>query len=433
MNKPRIAYFASGAAGMYCGSCLRDNRLAATLIEQGRDVVLMPLYTPLRTDERDVSHLPVHYGGINVYLQQKSGLFRRLPAFLSRMLDSPIILNFLSRWSGSVDARSLGPLTVSVLKGEHGAQVHELDRLLAALSSLKPDLVHLPTLPFIGVARRIKETLGVPVFCTLSGEDIFLDELAEPHRTEAFSLIREQARFVDVFVSTTKYYAAHCVDHFSLPAERVCAVPMGIRVEDFSPAKSPRQGRQMTIGYLARICREKGLSDLCEAFVLLRRQGRDCFLRIAGYLSPAQEKFLKGLKDYLNQPATQGHFEIVGEVSRSGKIEFLQSIDVFSVPTVYHEAKGLYVLESMACSVPVLQPRNGSFPELIEATGGGLLFDASGGPEALAQALGHLIDHPEERRDMGERGMRAVRTSFNDKVMAEKTWELYERCLAGTK
>ena len=429
----RILSLTAGAASMYCGSCLRDNRLAATLIEQGRDVVLMPLYTPLRTDERDVSHLPVHYGGINVYLQQKSSLFRRMPAFLSRIMDAPIILNFLSRWSGSVDARSLGPLTVSVLKGEHGAQVRELDRLLDALTTLKPDLVHLPTLPFIGVARKIKETLGVPVFCTLSGEDIFLDELTEPHRSAAFELIREQARFVDVFVATTKYYADHCVGHFSLPADRVCAVPMGIRVEDFSPAQSPERRGQMTIGYLARICREKGLSDLCEAFVLLRKQGRDCFLRIAGYLSPAQEKFLEGLKDYLRQAATKGHFEIVGEVSRSGKIEFLQSLDVFSVPAIYREAKGLYVLESMACGVPVVQPRHGSFPELVDATGGGLLFDPSDGPKALAQALAHLMDYPEERREMGARGMQTVRTSFNDKVMAQKTWELYERCLACPK
>ena len=51
----RVVYLIAGAGGMYCGSCLRDNRLAATLIKQGRDVVLVPLYTPIRTDEADVS------------------------------------------------------------------------------------------------------------------------------------------------------------------------------------------------------------------------------------------------------------------------------------------------------------------------------------------------------------------------------------------
>ncbi len=415
---------------MYCGSCLRDNRLAATLLEQGRDVVLMPLYTPLRTDERDVSSAPVHYGGLNVYLQQQSGLFRSLPSWIVRVLDAPAILNFLSRWSASVDAKSLGPLTVSVLKGEHGAQKRELDKLIDALDAIKPDLVHLPTLPFIGVARKLKETLGIPIFCTLSGEDIFLDELPEPHRTEAFRLIAEQARHIDAFVSTTHYYARHCVEHFGLPADRVHVVPLGIRVEDFQPAPASQRHSRFTIGYLARICPEKGLANLCEAFTLLRRDGRDCFLRVAGFLAASQQNFVDGLRDSLRQPATGGHFEIVGEVSRRQKIEFLQSLDVFSVPSIYHEAKGLYVLEAMACGVPVVEPRHGSFPELIESTGGGLLYEPASGPRGLADTLARLMDHPEERRTLGSFGREAVQSSYTDQIMARETWKLYEKFLA---
>ncbi len=415
---------------MYCGSCLRDNRLAATLIEQGRDVVLMPLYTPLRTDERDVSVSPVHYGGLNVYLQQQSHLFRRVPRWIGRWLDSPAILNFLSRWSSSVDAKSLGPLTVSVLKGEHGAQQKELEKLMEALAAIQPDLIHLPTLPFIGVARQLKAALNGPIFCTLSGEDIFLDELPEPYRAESFRLIEEQARYIDAFVSTTKYYARHCVDHFALPSEKVHVVPMGVRVEDFAPARSSPREETFTIGYLARICPEKGLADLCEAFVLLRRAGRDCRLRVAGYLAGSQNKFLDGLRDYLRQPTTWGHFDILGEVSRQQKIDFFQSLDVFSVPAVYREAKGLYVLEAMASGVPVVEPRHGSFPELVESTGGGLLYDPDLGPRGLADALARLMDQPEERRMLGMTGRDAVRKLHTDKVMAEETWKLYERYIA---
>lgn len=430
MSDLRIAYLASGAAGMYCGSCLRDNRLAATLIEQGRDVVLMPLYTPLRTDESDVSTSPVHYGGLNVYLQQQSSLFRRMPKWLGRMLDAPRILNFLSRWSSSVDAKSLGPLTVSVLKGEHGSQQRELDKLTDALKAIGPDLIHLPTLPFIGVARKLKATLGVPVFCTLSGEDIFLDELPEPHRGESFKLIAEQAQHIDAFVSTSKYYAEHCVDHFGLPADRVHVVPMGIRVEDFKPARDRPRDSRFTIGYLARICPEKGLADLCEAFVFLRRAGRNCRLRIAGYLAASQEEFLEGLRDYLHQPATRDHVEIVGEVSRQQKIDFYQSLDVLSVPSIYHEAKGLYVLEAMASGVPVVEPRHGSFPELVEATGGGVLYDPALGSPGLADALARLMDQPGERRRLGNEGRESVQRLHADKVMADATWKLYERFLA---
>ena len=51
----RLAYIAAGAAGMYCGTCIHDNTLAATLKRRGVDVALIPTYTPLRTDEENVS------------------------------------------------------------------------------------------------------------------------------------------------------------------------------------------------------------------------------------------------------------------------------------------------------------------------------------------------------------------------------------------
>ena len=88
----RIAYITAGAAGMYCGSCLHDNTLAAALIELGEDVLLVPTYTPLRTDEPNVSIGRVFFGGINVYLQEKVSLFRHTPWWFDRLLDNPTLL-----------------------------------------------------------------------------------------------------------------------------------------------------------------------------------------------------------------------------------------------------------------------------------------------------------------------------------------------------
>ncbi|HMC11090.1 MAG TPA: glycosyltransferase family 1 protein, partial [Pirellulaceae bacterium] len=85
----KIAYLTAGAAGMICGSCMHDNTLARALIAAGHDVQLIPLYTPIRTDEEDVSSDRIFYGGINMYLQQKSSVFRWLPKWLDRWLDQP--------------------------------------------------------------------------------------------------------------------------------------------------------------------------------------------------------------------------------------------------------------------------------------------------------------------------------------------------------
>src|SRR5919112_3944041 len=95
----KILSITAGAAQMYCGSCLRDNALAAELIRRGHDVVLMPVYTPTLTDEPNVSEPRVLFGGISVYLEQHSAIFRRTPRLLDRLWDSKLALKLAARSS----------------------------------------------------------------------------------------------------------------------------------------------------------------------------------------------------------------------------------------------------------------------------------------------------------------------------------------------
>ena len=71
--------------------------------ELGEDVLLVPTYTPLRTDETNVSIDRIFFGGINVYLQQKSALFRHTPWWFDRLLDNPALLERAIRGAASVD------------------------------------------------------------------------------------------------------------------------------------------------------------------------------------------------------------------------------------------------------------------------------------------------------------------------------------------
>jgi glycosyltransferase involved in cell wall biosynthesis len=419
----RIVHLAAGAAGMYCGSCMHDNRLAAALRARGRDVVLVPLYTPLRTDEPDVSERRVFYGGVNVYLQQIAGVFRRTPRVLDRLLDAGVLLRAVGRFAARTRPEALGAMTLSVLRGEDGAQRKELRKLSAGLAALRPDLVQLPNLMFAGVARRLKSELGVPVLCGLTGEDVFLDRLPELYRKEAFEIIRQRAVDVDGFVALTAYYARHATEHFGLPAQRVHRIPMGIHIGDFGAPATPPE-TPFTIGYLARISPEKGLDELARAFAALRCNGRDCRLRVAGYLGAADRPYLDGVRDAVRQAGADDRFEYVGEVTREQKIAFLRSLHVLCVPTWYPESKGFYVLEALAAGVPVVQPSHGSFPELIAATGGGLLYDA-GNPRALADGLSRLMDDGTLRRELAARGRAAVHERFSAERMADAAWQLY--------
>src|SRR5215210_3119655 len=97
----RIAYITAGAAGMYCGSCMKDNTLVSALCKAGHDALLIPTYTPIRTDEADVSNRQIFFGGINVYLEQKLWLFRHTPRFLDRLLNARWLLRWVSRFAAN--------------------------------------------------------------------------------------------------------------------------------------------------------------------------------------------------------------------------------------------------------------------------------------------------------------------------------------------
>ncbi|MFN9085375.1 MAG: glycosyltransferase family 1 protein, partial [Acidobacteriota bacterium] len=125
----KIVYITAGAANMYCGSCMRDNALAGALRAAGHDVVLTPVYTPTLTDEVNYSLNRVFFGGISVYLQQKSALFRHTPRFLDKLWDSEAALRMASQRSVGVDPRFLGEMTVSMLEGERGPIRKEFDKL----------------------------------------------------------------------------------------------------------------------------------------------------------------------------------------------------------------------------------------------------------------------------------------------------------------
>ena len=107
---------------MYCGSCLRDNAMATELMKRGHDVLLLPVYTPTLTDEPNVSADHVVLGGISAYLEQYVPLFRKTPRWLDRLWDSKTALNLATRRSLSTNPKTLGEMTVSVLKGEDGFQ-----------------------------------------------------------------------------------------------------------------------------------------------------------------------------------------------------------------------------------------------------------------------------------------------------------------------
>jgi glycosyltransferase involved in cell wall biosynthesis len=411
---------------MYCGSCLRDNALAAALIRRGHDVVLSPVYTPTRTDERNVSAEHVFFGGISVFLEQHVPVFRYTPHALDRLWDSTWALRLASKRQIKVDPKSLGELTVSMLKGEHGFQAKEIAKLLDWLRSEPPfDLIVIPYSLLLGLAEPLKRELKAPVGCTLQGDDLFLDGLGPSYKRQSLDLIRAASRYVDAFFPVSDYYREFMPRYLGISTERMFVIPIAISLDGYSPRKMTRVG-DFTVGYLARIAPEKGLHVLCDAYVRLRSTSgaEKARLVAAGYLPPEHEGYLNQARSILRKAGLEAEFEYRGEVDRAEKIRFLQGLDVLSVPTVYEEPKGMFLLEAMACGVPVVQPRRGAFPEIVAKTGGGVIV-AADDPTALADGVLGLWRDPAKAAELGRSGTAGVRQHYSVEVVAEIAEDVY--------
>ncbi len=411
---------------MYCGSCLRDNALAAELMARGHDVSLLPIYTPTRTDEPNVSGDQVFFGGISVYLQQHVPLLRRTPAIFDKIWDNAAVIRAFAGRGVSVDPKFLGELTVSTLRGEEGFQAKEVRKLVRFLKEQPPfEVIVLPMSLLIGLAPPLRRELARPIVCTLQGDDLFLEGLGEPYRSESLALIRRHAPAVDGFVATSEYYSDFMAGYLGLPREKIHTVPLGISMAGLEAAPRERSG-PFTLGYFARIAPEKGLHLLVEAYRILRQERGlpPSRLEAAGYLGPEHKAYLAGIEGKVREWGLQGEFRYHGTLERAEKIAFLRSIDVLSVPSPYAEPKGLYLLEAMACGVPVVSPRHGAFPEMLDRTGGGLLFEPHDTSHLADQVL-TLATDPARAVELGRRGAEGVRRHYTVDRMAERAVEVY--------
>jgi glycosyltransferase involved in cell wall biosynthesis len=430
----RLVFLTPGTGNFHCGSCLRDHDLARALRARGHDVMMAPLYLPhvLDHDADDADQHPIQLGGINTWLQHAFSVFRHTPRWIDRLFNARPLLQWASRRAGMTSARSLGELTLAMLRGESGTQAKELRHLaywLAEHHRRGPiDAVVLSNALLLGVARAVHEALGSPVFCTLQGEDTFLDALPSPYREQCWTMLAQRSRDVARLIAVSEYHAGVMRDRLNLPYDRIAVVRNGIALDGFDAIDDSRHER--AVGYLARMCPPKGLATLVEAFVLLRQRGGmdDMRLIVAGAMTPADEPFVAAQQQRLADAGLAGAAEFLPNVDRATKLATLARMRVLSVPATYGESFGLYVLEALAAGVPVVQPRHAAFPEVLGLTGGGVLVEPND-PAALAQGLADLLADPARAAALAQAGRSAVIERFSAARMAAD----FERVLASSQ
>ncbi len=424
----KVVQIVPGSGGtFYCQNCLRDGHLVRGLRGLGHEITVVPMYLPDQSGDADLSpDSPVFYGAVRMYLGEKLSLFRHLPGWAERLLDSRGLLDWAARRAGSTGADGLADMTLSVLAGENGRQAEELEKLVAWLrENERPDVVHLSNSLLLGLAGRIRAELGVPVVCSLQDEDFWVDAMNDDDSKRVWRAMGERAADVDAFVAVSRYYADRMAAQLELDPGKVHAVPVGIPLDGCEPAEEPPS--PPAIGYLSRMSESLGLGLLVDAYLQLRKDPAlaGLKLRATGGQVGDDLPFVRGLRARLAAEGAADDAEFPSEFDRDSRIEFLRSLSVLSVPVPGGEAFGMHGVEALAVGVPVVLPRAGAFGELIEATGGGLLCEP-GDVSSLTEALRELLLDPARARDMGAQGRGAVQARFSTESAAREMTAFYE-------
>ncbi len=409
---------------------MRDSKYVKALKDLGHQVIKVPMYLPLFDDAHDLEEVPVFYGAVNLYLKQRFPLFRHMPAFVEHALDSKSVLHLAARKAGSTRAKGLEEMTLSMLLGEEGLQKAELDRMVDWLvNEAKPDVIHLSNALLLGLVRTIKERLKVPVVCSLQDEDIWVDVMSDQHRQEVWDLMSERGKGVDAFIPVSDYYAGYVRTRMKIRDEQLHTVHIGVDPYDYSPVKI--SAKKPAIGYISRMCEENGLEVLVDAYLLLMQNPRfsEVTLQITGGKTDDDTQFIKELKKKISEANLSANVFWIEEFEGEERLNFYDTVRLISVPVLNGEAFGLYQLEAMASGIPMVQPALGAFPEVIGASGGGLIYGPNDAAH-LSEALASLIFDEEKLEALSVAGVEGVKTHFDIHKQAKKMVEVYDQVLS---
>jgi glycosyltransferase involved in cell wall biosynthesis len=429
----RIVQLTPGAGDdFYCENCIRDQASLRQMRRLGTDILMVPLYLPpMHVDSGDQNEQsPIFFGGINVYLQQKLGIFRKTPRWVDRLFDAKPLLRWASHKVGMTDSHQLGQTTLSMLRGMHGKQVKEVERLVAFLvDQPQADAVLLSNALLSGLAGPLRDQLGCSVLCGLQDEEPFLDSLPEPYRRQCWALIAESCeKFVDGFLSSSSLYGQRMAQRLGLDPQRIRHVPDGVEVEAYEPAEELPD--PPAIGFLSQMTYDKGLDLLVEAFGKLKSEPAfsDLELHVAGGMTQADEPYVQKVRARIRELGLDASVRFLDELDVPAKRQFLRNLRVLSVPVRSASASALYALEAWASAVPVVLPDAGVGRELIEQTGAGRLV-ARHDSEALAQELSGLLSDPDQARRLGQMGRSAVLDRYNAASHARRKIEAMQELL----
>ncbi|MCW3785277.1 glycosyltransferase family 4 protein [Plebeiibacterium sediminum] len=415
----KVVYIIPGAGdSFYCGNCFRDNLQASALRKMGHDVIIMPLYLPLK-NEAFKTNSPLFFPATTYFVAQKFFQKMTMPNWMKRLLGTDSMLSFASSMSGTTSAKGMEKMTMSMIEGDNPAFLKEVKQLTEWLKYEKPDVVHISTSLLIGIAKAIKTEINIPVVCSLLDEEVWIDSMKESYIDMAWKAIGQNLQYVDKLTTVSNYYKDYA--QTKVPEiKHLEVIYPGIDLDVYKPGA---QVENPTIGFFYRLNKKNGLDILAKAFVCLKKKNTipNLKLKIGGGFTSQDKSFINKVKKIL--AAYIDDVEFVNSYSMSDHIEFYQSISVLSVPLTFNEGISVYTCEALACGIPSVEPKTGAFPEVIE--NGGVLYEPNNSDE-LCNALEYLLENKDRYDQAAKNARNRAIQLFDDKYMAQKLLTIYE-------
>jgi glycosyltransferase involved in cell wall biosynthesis len=423
----KIVQIIPGSGGsFYCGNCLRDDKFYESLKGLGHDVIKIPMYLPLFADTQDESQVPVFYGAVSLYLKQQFPLLRKMPSWFDRLLNSTPMLRLAAKQSGSTDADGLEDMTISMLNGEEGNQSEELEQMVDWIANhYKPDVVHISNALLLGLAKRLKERLKVPILCSLQDEDVWVNAMDEVNQQKVWNLMSEKAKDIDAFIAVSDYFADLSIQNMKLPKEKVHRVYLGVCTNNYRYINAAEKER--TIGFISRLCYGNGLDILVDAFIGLKKNAgfEDVKLLLTGGYTGVDKRFLKGVRKQIEKAGLSDQVIWQEKFDNEDRLRFFDQVQVLSVPVRGGEAFGIYLTEAMASGVPIVQPKCGAFPEIVEVSKGGFIYENNTAKE-LQGKLEIILGKDYNIKDISVQARSGVEAEFNIRKQSEKLVSIYK-------
>jgi len=391
----------------------------------------VPLYLPpdKTTSSESGFDKNVFFGAISMFLREKVSFLRNMPAFFDKFLDSRLFLRFAARQAGTTSTEGYEELTINMIEGDNAFRRTEVDRLVRYLmKDGKPDIIHLSNALILGIARQLKKRIDVKVVCSLLNEDDWIDDMDEPFRSRAWQMIAKEAGYVDVFVTPSRYYRELFMSKTGHKGDNIEVVPLGFDPETKEISRNERE--PASIGFFSRINRYNGIDKLVDAFIEMKNQDQipGLSLKICGGYTGIDKDFISEQIKKIREHKLEKSIRIYPDFEGDKKLEFFSDVDVISVPVRKYDGYGLYLLEANASGIPVVQPATGAFPEIVEKTGGGIIYspDTVG---ALADNLTKLLKDRTLITSLGQKGSEMVRKEFSLEKMSAGLSEVYNKAM----